>query len=276
MRNRYDVRFEKLRSQKEKAFIPFTVLGWPDADKSFNVVKTMIECGVSALELGIAFSDPVADGPIIQKAAFETIDSGFKVSDALELVRRIRSFNDEIPIGLLVYYNLMLAMGVEKFFSKAKECGVDGVLIADLPVECADEIEPLAKAHGIATIFIVSPLTTPDRLGAIFKSAGGFLYLVSRLGVTGTGERLSEKDSRLKGLIESIKCRSQLPILAGFGISRPEHARQMFELGVDGVITGSRIVELIDKTPFEEVPAVLKQFIDSMLATCKLSAAGSL
>src|SRR5215470_4156503 len=127
MSTRYDQRFKELQKTNGKAFIPFTLLGWPDRDASLKMIKQMIECGASALELGIAFSDPVADGPVIQKAAYETIASGFSVHDAFALLKDVRRLDEDIPIGILVYFNTVLAQGIDSFFSLAKAAGVDGV-----------------------------------------------------------------------------------------------------------------------------------------------------
>jgi len=247
--------------------MPFTVLGWPDEETSFNIIKTMIDSDASALELGIAFSDPVADGPIIQAAAHKVIESGFTVNQALDLVARVRKYNDDIPIGLLVYYNHIMAMGVEKFYARAEECGVDGVLVADLPSESADEIVSIATGNNISTIFIVSPLTREERLDKIVKHARGFIYLVSRLGVTGTDERDASRDSRLAALIASIKKATELPILAGFGVSTPAHAERMMASGADGVITGSRIVDLIAKAEPSKMQAELSAYLKQMVAS---------
>ncbi len=231
MTSRYKIRFEQLSQNNSKAFIPFTVLGWPDVNKSLTIIEQMIKSGVSALELGIAFSDPVADGPVIQKATFETISSGFSVNDAFKLISQVRKLDQNIPIGILVYFNTVLAKGIEKFFALAKGAGVDGILIADLPPENAAEVLPAAQATGIDLIFIVSPVTNQDRLNKILTHASGFLYLVSRLGVTGTAERSNSKDLELKNLIQQTKSMTHLPICAGFGISSVADAQSMFTLG---------------------------------------------
>lgn len=265
-RDRYRAKFGALKESKRGAFMPFTVLGWPDEETSFNIIKTMIDSGASALELGIAFSDPVADGPIIQAAAHKVIESGYTVNQALDLVARVRNYNDDIPIGLLVYYNHIMAMGVEKFFARAEECGVDGVLVADLPAESSDEIVSIATGNNISSIFIVSPLTREERLDKIVKHARGFIYLVSRLGVTGTDERDASRDTRLASLISSIKKATELPVLAGFGISTPEHAERMMASGADGVITGSKIVDLVANTDPPKVESELSAYLKSMVS----------
>lgn len=268
MANRYDARFAELKEKGVKSFVPFTVLGWPDEERSFQIVKSMIDSGVSCLELGIAFSDPVADGPIIQKASFATLESGFGVADAFKLIKRIRQLDDKIPIGLLVYYNIVLSRGIEAFFKAAADAGVDGILIADLPVECVDEVVPAARATGVVPILIVSPMTTPARLDTIVASAGGFLYLVSRLGVTGTGDRNQDSDARLKSLVGEVKKRTQLPLLAGFGVSSPAQAQVMLSLGADGVITGSRVIELADAAKDTDIASALKPYFLEMMEAC--------
>jgi tryptophan synthase alpha chain len=264
MSKRYEERFNQLKKANGKAFIPFTLLGWPNKDKSLKMIKEMIECGASALELGIAFSDPVADGPVIQKAAYDTIASGFSVHDAFDLLKEIRQLDESIPIGILVYFNTVLAKGIDTFFSLAKSAGVDGVLIADLPAESAHEVHPAAKANGIDLIFLVSPVTTPTRLDIILSKAGGFLYLVSRLGVTGIMERSAERDLALNNLIKQIRQRSSVPICAGFGISSRADAERMFEIGVDGVISGSRVIQLAQSSQRD-----LQEYYKEMSAVCQ-------
>ncbi len=265
-RDRYKVRFRSLQEAKQGAFMPFTVLGWPDEETSFCIIKTMIDSDASALELGIAFSDPVADGPIIQAAAHKVIENGFTVKQALELVARVRKYDADVPMGLLVYYNHIMAMCVEKFFEKAGECGVDGVLVADLPAESSDEVLSAGAANGISTIFIVSPLTREERLAKIVEHASGFIYLVSRLGVTGTDERDADRDNRLAALIASIKEATALPILAGFGISTPAHAEKMMASGADGVITGSKIIDLVTKADPSKMESELSSYLKQMVA----------
>jgi tryptophan synthase alpha chain len=270
MSKRYQTRFAQLKTERKRAFMPFTLLGWPNRDTSLALIKQMIDSGASALELGIAFSDPIADGPIIQNAATEVLASGFKLENAFQLLKDVRAIDANIPIGLLVYFNMVLAQGVDKFFRRAKEVGVDGILVADLPAESADEIMPSAKEHEIDPIFLVSPLTSPQRLDTILKHASGFIYLLSRLGVTGTQERTHERDAALKSLIETIHSKTKVPVCAGFGISTPTDAKTMFDLGADGVISGSKVIQLAtsnkDSQNFQPVADYYKQ----MLATTSL------
>jgi tryptophan synthase alpha chain len=218
------------------------LLGWPNVDQSFEIIRTMIDTGVTALELGFAFSDPVADGPIIQAAAFETIEAGFTLPDAFALLKKVREYNADIPIGLLLYFNIILSHGIDNFFQRAAEAGVDSVLFADLPIECAQEIKQSANKYDIAPVFIISPMTNEERLRAIAEVAGGYLYVVSRLGITGVHESF---DDQLEKLLRTARSVSSLPLCVGFGVSTPEQARFMIDKGADGVITGSRIIQLI-------------------------------
>ncbi|MBX7221215.1 MAG: tryptophan synthase subunit alpha [Blastocatellia bacterium] len=260
--NRYTHRFQHLRENGQKAFIPFTLLGWPNRETCLETIQVMIANGATALELGLAFSDPVADGPVVQEAALETLNSGFRVRDAFELIREIREFDAEIPIGLLVYFNMVMAKGGEAFFREAAAVGVDGVLIADLPPDAENQTFAQARAAGIAPICIISPLTSDERLRLIAQEADGFLYVVSRLGITGTDERY---DTSLQDLLERAHRVSDLPLCIGFGISSPEHAQTMCKLGADGVITGSKIIQVIRENRGNEAVA-LSGFLRNMVA----------
>jgi tryptophan synthase alpha chain len=184
----------------------------------------------------------MADGAVIQLAAKEVLDAQFKVDDALALLAKIRERHPDIPIGLLVYYNLVLARGIERFFRDVAAAGADGVLIADLPVETSNEVLPAAKANGVHLIGMVSPVTDKIRLKHILQASGGFLYVVSRLGITGTEERYAQT---LAELLKRIKAHSTIPACIGFGISQPKHVKTMLELGADGVIIGSAVIERI-------------------------------
>lgn len=265
MSERYKARFHALAESKKKAFMPFTLLGWPDKKKSLALIKQMIDSGASALELGFAFSDPVADGPIIQEAAFETLDSGFTVDDGFQLIKEIRELDKNIPIGILVYYNIVMQKGLPQFFKAAAAAGVDGVLIADLPVDFTDEIAPIAAENKIASIYLISPVSPEARIRAIAKKASGFIYLLSRLGVTGVSSGKSEDDTRLANIIKVIKEETDVPICAGFGISSAETALRMIDNGVDGVITGSKVIDLARS---EQYPKNLDDFYKEMLSAC--------
>ena len=235
--------FSELKEQNRTALIPFFVIGDPDFDTSFAVIKASIDAGADVLELGIPFSDPIADGPTIQKAGIRAIKSGMNMAKALELVRKVKDHKD-IPIGLLMYYNLVYQYGTEKFFEDFHEAGVNSVLIADLSIDDADEITGPAASAGLDTVFMVTPVTDPERMKLIASKTTGFIYTVSVLGVTGSRQKLSDT---VEGLVGKIKELTGVPVCVGFGISTPEHAAAVAKAGADGVIIGSKIVGLIEK-----------------------------
>jgi len=238
----YSQVFSELAKQKKAALIPFFVVGDPDFDTGLAIVKAAIDAGADILELGIPFSDPIADGPTIQKADIRARKSGMTVAKALEFVRNIKDYKD-IPIGLLIYYNLVYQYGTEKFFSDFHSAGVNSVLVADLSIDDADEIYSPAIAAGLDTVFIITPNTDPQRMKVIASKTTGFIYAVSLLGVTGSRNELSDM---IEGLLSKLKKLTNVPVCVGFGISKPEHAATIVRAGADGVIIGSKIVDLIE------------------------------
>ncbi len=228
---------------KRAALIPFFVIGDPELDTSLAIIKTAIDAGADILELGIPFSDPIADGPTIQKADIRALRSGMNVQKALKFIERVKDYKD-IPIGLLMYYNLIYQYGTEKFFRDFHQAGVNSVLVADLSIDDADEIVGPALAAGLDTVFMVTPNTDAERRKKIASKTTGFIYTVSLLGVTGSREKLSEQ---IEGLVGKLKKLSSIPICVGFGISKAEHAAAVASAGADGVIIGSKIVDLIEK-----------------------------
>jgi len=224
------------------ALIPFFVLGDPDEDTSFAVIKTAIDAGADILELGIPFSDPIADGPTIQKADIRALTNGMTCDKAFALIRRIKNYRN-IPMGLLMYYNLICHYGVEAFYRDAAEAGVNGILIADLSIDDADEILPVTEAVGLDTVFMVTPITALERKQRIIEKTTGFIYTVSLLGVTGSRNDLSDT---VEDLVKQMKSLTDVPVCVGFGVSKPEHAAAIARAGADGVIIGSKIVGLIE------------------------------
>lgn len=236
----YSELFSKLN---RAALIPFFVIGDPDYQTSLELVRAAIDAGADVLELGIPFSDPIADGPTIQKADIRAINSGMNVHKALEFIRQIKAHKD-IPIGLLMYYNLIFQYGTEKFFSDFHKAGVNSILIADLSIDDADEVVAPAKAAGLDTVFMVTPNTQTERIKLIASKTTGFIYTVSLLGVTGSRDSLSDA---VQGLVDKLKKLTNVPVCVGFGISKPEHAAMVAATGADGVIIGSRIVQIIEE-----------------------------
>ena len=234
--------FSELSKIKSAALIPFFVIGDPDFDTSLEIVKTAIDAGADVLELGIPFSDPIADGPTIQRADIRARNSGMNVAKAVKFIRKVKDYKD-VPIGLLMYYNLIYQYGTKKFFNDCYQAGVNSVLVADLSIDDADEITSPAVEAGLDTVFMVTPNTDTERIKLIASKTTGFIYTVSVFGVTGSREDLSDM---VEGLVRKLKEITTVPVCVGFGISKPEHAAAVASAGSDGVIIGSKIVSLIE------------------------------
>jgi tryptophan synthase alpha chain len=260
--SRYQACFQALRARKEKAFIPFFVIGDPDYKTSLQAVEAALEAGADMLELGIGFSDPIADGPSIQAADLRALNAGMTVDRCFEFIQEIRGFSD-VPIGLLVYYNLVLRRGVARFCRQAGKAGVDGILAADVPIEEAGPVIRGCKSSGVDPIFMVTPTTTQERLQKILEHAEGFLYLVALLGVTGARGDLHPEALRL---LRRVRSHTELPLCVGFGISRPEHVRALSGAGADGAIVGSAIVNLIARNLRAKgrMPGVIRRYVQAM------------
>lgn len=242
--------------------IPFFVLGDPDVETCFELIRTAIDAGADCLELGIPFSDPIADGPTIQRANIRALAKGMNCDRAFEIIKRVKAYRD-IPIGLLMYYNLITHYGVDNFYKAAAQAGVNSVLVADLCIDDADELTEAIRANGLDSVFMVTPNTTPARQKRIAQLCSGFIYTVSLLGVTGARRDLGE---RVKPLIQSLKNLTKTPVCVGFGISTPAHAAQLVQAGADGIIVGSAIVDLLEKNIKNPNHATkqLAQFIKQM------------
>ena len=237
--------FSMLNSRKDHALIGYAVAGYPDHDATFEVVKAMVNGGVDIVELGIPFSDPIADGPTIQKASYSALRKGMTPSKALNIVKKIND-NLGIPLALMTYCNILYKPGIDNFLKKAKSNGIDGLIIPDLNVEESIEFKKYASKHDLDTIFLVSPNTCDKRLKTIVKATSGFLYLVSVFGTT--GERKSFEDYTSKA-IKHVKTFSKgnVPLAVGFGVSKSEHVKFMLKSGADAIIVGSAFINAIDQ-----------------------------
>jgi len=267
----YQEMFSRVKKRGEGAFIPFVVAGDPDFETSLDIVKIYVDNGADALEIGFPFSDPVADGPTIQAADHRSLKSGMTTRMGFEFIRRIREFTS-IPIGILVYYNLIYKMGVDNFYKNAKKCGVNGVLSADLPPEEAENAVNASQKYGINQIFMVARTTSQERLEKITEICRGFLYVVAVMGVTGARSQL---ESGTVELVSRVKEHSDLPIVVGFGISRPEHVKDVIDAGSDGAIVASALLNIIAEN-LKNKEVMLKKIGDFTgelkEATCKNSA----
>lgn len=243
--NRYNTAFSACRAAGKTAFVPFTVLGDPSFAVSEEIIETYIAEGATALELGIPFSDPIADGPVIQRAALRALRHNPTLEDSFALIAKIRARHAAIPIGLLVYTNLVESAGVEQFYSAAKRAGVDSVLIADVPLREAKPFHLAAKNHDVCPIYICPPNASSATIKEVAQNSEGYVYVVSRSGVTGAGNSLSNENLNVA---EKLKNYGSAPPLLGFGISRGEHLSAAKAAGFSGVICGSALVQEIEKS----------------------------
>lgn len=224
-------------------FIGFTVGGDPDKDTCVRIAQALIDGGTDILELGVPFSDPVADGPAIQRADDRALAAGTTPSVIFEIVREIRTFSD-VPVVLLTYYNIVYRCGTGRFYKEARDAGVDGILIADMPVEESEEVTEIAGRYGIDPIFLITRTTSDERIQKIAAKARGYLYLVSVLGVTGVRDTV---ETGAIDLLNRVRKHTSLPLALGFGISTPKHAKVCAGAGADGVIVGSAIVAIVER-----------------------------
>jgi tryptophan synthase alpha chain len=237
----YQKMFLEIKNRGEGAFIPFTVAGDPDFETSIEIVRQYVDNGADALEIGFPFSDPVADGPSVQAADIRSLNEGMTTDKCFEFISKIREFTS-VPIGILVYYNLIYKKGLEEFYSKARNAGINGILAADLPPEEAGDVVDMARKYNLDQIFMVAQTTPNERISEIVKMCTGFLYVVAVMGVTGA--RSDIKRSTVD-LIKRVKSHTDLPIAVGFGISKPEHIKDVIQSGSDGAIVASAIINII-------------------------------
>jgi tryptophan synthase alpha chain len=235
-------RFEELKSKKSKAFIPFITCGDPDLETTILLVGELERAGASIVELGIPFSDPLADGPTIQRSSERALRHGYRLGDHLDVIRKL-TLQTAVPLVIFSYFNPILQYGVERFASDARAAGASGVLVTDLTPEESCDFRECLDRHQLDTIFLVAPTSSPERAELISKCSRGFVYLVSRTGVTGAQQTLS--DSIVPTLKRIRRC-TDLPVAVGFGISRPEQVRAVWEVA-DGAVVGSAIVSQIEK-----------------------------
>ncbi|HLP87047.1 MAG TPA: tryptophan synthase subunit alpha [Nostocaceae cyanobacterium] len=258
-------RFETLRRNQECALIPFITAGDPDLETTAKALQLLDQSGADMIELGVPYSDPLADGPVIQAAATRALQKGATLEQVLEMLKGITP-NLQAPIILFSYYNPILHRGIEQFLQQISAAGVAGLVVPDLPLEeAAGLLEPAGKM-GIDLILLVAPTSSPERIEAIARASGGFIYLVSVAGVTGMRSQIS---SQVPNLLKSIRSYTDKPIGVGFGISEPEQARQVREWGADGVIVGSAFVKRLAQNTPEEGLKAIAQFCHDLKTAIK-------
>lgn len=252
---------------KSNVFMPFVTLGDPTQEQSVKLIKALIDNGAGALELGFAFSDPIADGPVIQKANNRALKNGITTKKAFEILKEVREYSDT-PISLMLSFNIMFNYGTEEFYKKCSELGINAVLCPDVPLEESEELVKFAEQYKVNHISLVTPTTTVERMHAIDKISSGYVYLVSLLGTTGTREGLAKE---LPEMIGRVKKEMSLPVYVGFGISKPEHVQNVLKQGADGAISGSAVCKIIEKNleDFGKMEKEIGEFCKQMSGVIK-------
>lgn len=260
-------KFSELKGKKEGAYMPHLYYGDPSEKFSFKLIDTLVENGADLLELGIPFSDPTADGPTFQSACERALKNDVTPVKCIRVIKKLRDGGLKIPIIVTTYYNIPYVWGVKSFLIEVKNAGAQGLIIPNLPIDEASEILKIGRSIGLSIIFLVTPTTTEERLKKIIRAASGFIYIVNIEGVTGARKNLT--NSTLK-LIRKIREYTKIPLMAGFGISKREHARDVVSMGADGAITGSSIGEIYEKNLLnpEETLLELADFAREMKQGC--------
>jgi tryptophan synthase alpha chain len=258
--------FKTLKERKEGALVGYIMAGDPNPKLTPKIADALIRGGVDILELGLPFSDPIADGPTIQAASLRALNAGTKPKAVLGIAKKIKDKRD-VPVIVMTYYNPVFKMGLQEFFCAAKANFVDGVIVPDLPIEEAGDYQKAAESQDIDTVFLAAPSTSNERLSKIVECSSGFLYLVSHFGVTGTKNAVDDSTLSLVKRVTPFTT-GRIPLAVGFGVSKPEHVKSLIKAGADGVIVGSAFVDIIAKntgnaakmcTDIEEAARKLKE-----------------
>ncbi|MDR7330570.1 tryptophan synthase subunit alpha [Corynebacterium guangdongense] len=278
--SRYEKAFAALKEKNEGAFVPFYMLSDPSPADAVEIISAAVEAGADALELGVPFSDPIADGPTVQKSHTRALDGGATVAMALDQIRQLRERFPEIPIGMLIYSNVPYVRGLENFYAEFKEAGADSILLPDIPVREGRPFHDAAVAAGIDPIFIAPYQASEETLEGVAAMSKGYIYAVSRDGVTG-----AENQASVEGLdkaVQNVERFGGAPVVLGFGISTPEHVNDAIRAGAAGAITGSALAKIVDKyveyehpnpgrvTDMAALKAEVTEFVAAMKAATKL------
>ena len=264
--NRIDKKFQELRDQDAKAFMPYLCAGDPTPELTSKLLLTLEEAGADLIELGVPFSDPIADGPTVQRASERALTHNISLEQILAIVADLRP-QTEIPIALMSYYNPIFRMGEDVFCKAAQDAGVDGVIVPDLPPEQAQPLLEVAPTYNLATIFLAAPTSPPERMQLIASVSTGFIYCVSVTGVTGARATLSDE---IAPMIRELRKHTDKPVSVGFGVSTPDQATQVVQIA-DGAIVGSAIVNVIEDNMDNEAKLLtaVKQFASELAAGVK-------
>ena len=270
MSERLDQMLRSTKAEGRSAFVPYLMLGDPSAQATLAFAKALVRAGADMLELGLPFSDPPADGPVLQRAAQRALAAGMSTRKALTLLAEIRSACD-VPLSLLCYANPVERYGVERFYADMAAAGVDAVLVADVPIEEAEPYAAAARSAGVAPILLASALSDSARLGRIGAVGGGYVYATARVGITGEQRGVADD---LQATVARIASATGLPVVVGFGLSSPAHVAAVALTGADGIIVGSALAQLVenalagDPTNIEQAVKEIEQFSEPCRAAC--------
>ena len=262
--NRLDTVFERLRAEHDLGLFPYLMTGYPDPTTCARLLDCVAAAGADGIELGVPFSDPLADGVTIQRVGAAALEQGASVQMALELVRQFRT-RWQTPVVLMSYYNLLLAYGTAALCRDSAAAGLDGFIVPDLPLEEAGPFQGLCRDNGLHVITMLAPTSTDSRLDRAGKLASGFIYCVALLGVTGARSELSDE---LPAFLQRVRAQTAAPLVVGFGISRAEHVRAVRGIA-DGVIVASSLADLIDASPREELHDAVSQYVRDLKAAAR-------
>jgi tryptophan synthase alpha chain len=270
MNNRITEKFRQLEQKGEGALICYVIAGYPDIATSKQIIDALVDGGADVIEVGIPFSDPIADGPTIQAASNIALKNGMTPEKALNLVREVRNKYPNLPMLAMTYSNILVRPGMEKFMYESKQCGLDGFILPDLPVDEAGTYTSVASKLNLATVFLVSPNTRDIRLQKIAANTTGFLYVVSVYGITGARNSFQKYTLNTIRAVKRI-AGAKVPVAVGFGISRPAHAKIMIAAGAEAIIIGSAIINKIsDGGSGTRMLLDLENFARSMKRACKI------
>jgi len=264
---RIEEKFEKLKERGGGAYMPHIYYGDPTPEFSRKEIKTLAENGADFIEFGIPFSDPTADGPTFQKACERALENGITPEDCIQGIEKLRSVGVDVPIIVTTYYNIIYTYGQDAFLKRLQGAGAQGIIVPNIPLEEADSLKEKADELGIDVILQVTPNTSEERLDKIAKFSSGFLYVVNMEGVTGARDKVPKAT---KGLMESVNESAEIPLMAGFGVSKGDHAKALTSAGADGVITGSALGNIYEKnlsTP-EDTLEEIGRFARRMKEAC--------
>ena len=266
--SRIEAAFARSRAEGRVALWPFMTIGYPDLETSVALVKAMVAAGADGIELSIPFSDPLADGPTIQKASHVALEGGTTPATAIDVVARLRRDGVEVPLILMGYFNTFLALGEERLISDAARAGADGLIIVDLPPEESDAVRAVCQGHGLDLIYLVAPTSDDARVAEVVRRASGFIYCVGVVGVTGARPELA---AELPDFLRRLRATTELPLVVGFGISKREHVQALRGLA-DGAIVASALIDMVESSPREERVKRVRDYVEVLTGRTEASA----